>query len=134
MTKKKILKKKRRLKRKMKIATSLKSGFIFFAKSFPCSFIGHTIEEIYLEDEEWCKANTDKDLEVKCKRCGCPARLYWSKKANKLKAYEPNFDAGPTNALFGDISRDHDFSYGNFFQEGYLPPLYDKENYQLIKK
>lgn len=95
-----------------------------------CSLIGHKIEEIYLEDEEWCKANPDKDLEVKCRYCGDTARLYWSKKKKQLKVYQPNIISGPTGALFGDIGRDGIDIYG----ENYLPPLYKyNQEYELIE-
>ena len=100
-----------------------------FLGAFRCSLIGHVVEEIFLEDEEWCKHNPDKDLLVKCKYCGDEARLYWSKKKNKLRAYQPNIDSGPTGAIFGDIGRDDMDIYGL----NYLPPLYNQE-YQLIEE
>jgi hypothetical protein len=92
-----------------------------------CSFIGHKTQEIYEDDEEWCKANPDKDLEIKCVRCGDSARLYWSIKAKKLKAYQPNMDAGPTNPIFGDIDRDNGSVYPPMFslEDGKLPPLFE---------
>jgi len=39
----------------------------------------------------------------------------------KLKVYQPNMEAGPTNPIFGDIDRDSDSVYSN----GELPQLFD---------
>jgi hypothetical protein len=105
-----------------------REGLKLVGSIFVCTFAGHKTEEIYEDDEEWLKANPDKDCRHRCLRCGEWARLYWSVEANKLKAYIPNMDAGPTNAIFGDIERDGWDIYG----DGELPSLHDLETKEPI--